>query len=153
MNEELRMRNKELKEIAEYAETVVEAIREPILVLNNNLRVNIANKAFYSYFKLNPATVEGNFLHQVGNGLFDRAEINDPLTQLLTDRKIFQQSECKLELQGAAEANFLFHLVRMNGGSGRRARILIAIEAVDNHKLNGHDNGLTSRSYNSFSGK
>ncbi len=61
INEELNYRNIELKEAFEYREAIVETIHEPLVVLNADLRIITANKAFYNIFKISRDETEGNY--------------------------------------------------------------------------------------------
>jgi two-component system, chemotaxis family, CheB/CheR fusion protein len=66
--EELRQRNSELFEVndaltqaRDYAEAIVETVRQPLLVLDGNLRVLRANRFFYQVFQTTPEKTEGAF--------------------------------------------------------------------------------------------
>jgi PAS domain-containing protein len=47
----------EIDEERALAQAIVDTIREPLLVLDQNLRVVDANRAFYGTFKINPCKV------------------------------------------------------------------------------------------------
>src|SRR4030042_4913648 len=47
--------------VQKYAESIVETIREPLLVLSPDLRVITANRSFYGTFQVPPAETEGGF--------------------------------------------------------------------------------------------
>lgn len=47
------------KEAREYAESIVETVREPLIVLDAALKVISANRSFYHTFKVNPEETEG----------------------------------------------------------------------------------------------
>ncbi|HEU5382878.1 MAG TPA: chemotaxis protein CheB, partial [Ktedonobacteraceae bacterium] len=51
-NQELQTRNEQLKEAQDYAEAIVETVREPLMVLSEDLRVQRANLAFYQFFQV-----------------------------------------------------------------------------------------------------
>jgi len=50
-----------------HAESIVETIREPLLVLTADLKVISANQSFYQTFKVAPEETEGRFIYSVGN--------------------------------------------------------------------------------------
>ncbi len=49
-----------------FAEGIVDTIREPILVLDHNLRVISANNSFYEYFYVNPDETIDNLIYHLG---------------------------------------------------------------------------------------
>src|SRR5580698_2181830 len=50
------------------AQAIVDTIREPLLVLDKELRVVAASRAFYSSFQMGPHDVEGRPIYALGNG-------------------------------------------------------------------------------------
>jgi PAS domain-containing protein len=55
----------------EYFENIVETVREPLLVLCNNLKILSANSSFYSTFNVEPAETIGRFIYDLGNHQWD----------------------------------------------------------------------------------
>ena len=56
-----------------YSEAVVETIRQPLLVLNGDLRVQSANAAFYDQFQVRRQETVGRLVYELGNGQWDIA--------------------------------------------------------------------------------
>jgi two-component system CheB/CheR fusion protein len=54
LNDQLTNLNKELQESSDYAMAIVDTIREPLIVLDQSLRVQNVNQAFYDVFKATP---------------------------------------------------------------------------------------------------
>ena len=46
---------------------IVETIREPLLVLNSDLKINSANRSFYEFFKVKPEETMGQLIYDLGN--------------------------------------------------------------------------------------
>ena len=55
----------------DYAENIVNTVREPMLVLTGDLRVASASRAFYETFGVSPEATVGQFLYDLGNGEWD----------------------------------------------------------------------------------
>lgn len=66
--EERKWAEEMLKESRIYAESIVETIREPLLVLDANLRVIRANRSFYQTFKVKPKKTLNKFVYQLDQG-------------------------------------------------------------------------------------
>jgi two-component system CheB/CheR fusion protein len=64
-----------LTEARDYAEGIVETVRESLVVLDAELRVQSANPAFYETFKLAPADVEKRLLFELDGGAWDCPEL------------------------------------------------------------------------------
>jgi two-component system, chemotaxis family, CheB/CheR fusion protein len=53
------------------AEGIVQTVRQPLLVLDEHLRVQSANPAFYELFHVIAAQTEGQLIYELGNGQWD----------------------------------------------------------------------------------
>ena len=58
-------------EALDYAESIIETVREPLLVLDADLKIISANLSFYNTFKVTPAGTVGNFIYDLGNQQWD----------------------------------------------------------------------------------
>ena len=55
-----------LKRAHEYAESIVATVREPLLVLDADLRVQTASRSFYETFQVTPEETENRLLYELG---------------------------------------------------------------------------------------
>ena len=53
------------------AHAIVDTVREPLVVLDQDLRVVAASRSFYLKFKVNPDNTEGELLYELGDGEWD----------------------------------------------------------------------------------
>jgi PAS domain S-box-containing protein len=60
---------------------IIETVREPLLVLSPDMRVERANRSFYATFKVSPEATLGRFLHEIADHTWDI----EPLRRLLVD--------------------------------------------------------------------
>jgi two-component system, chemotaxis family, CheB/CheR fusion protein len=65
----------------DYAEGIVETVREGLVVLDGDLRVQSANPAFYETFKLAPADVEKQPFFELDGGVWDVPEVRDVIVR------------------------------------------------------------------------
>jgi PAS domain-containing protein len=56
-----RAADRAVREAIEYAEAVVDTVREPSVVLDGHLRIHSANRFFYQVFKVKPEETLGEF--------------------------------------------------------------------------------------------
>lgn len=130
INEEMQLRNNELKEAVDYSKAIIETIREPLLVLNTDLRILTVNQAFYTTFRLGQDDLEGNYLYEVGNNMFDLPELRGHLKKMMTRNTWFQDFEIEHSFTVIGNKKLLINATRMTGEPGRKARILLAIEDI-----------------------
>jgi two-component system CheB/CheR fusion protein len=72
------------------AASIVETIREPLLVLDNQLRVVSANQAFYRTFQVTPLEVEQQLLYYLCSGAWNLPELRLRLEEILSTHNTFQ---------------------------------------------------------------
>jgi len=89
VNQELTQKNAELAAARAYAEDIVETIREPLLVLDADLRVQRANPAFYQFFQIEPAETEQRLLFDLENRQWDIPALRTLLEDLLPTNHSF----------------------------------------------------------------
>ena len=64
-----------------YAERITETVRHPLLVLDNQLRVLSANRAFHETFQIDPGQMTGQKVYDLGNRQWDNAAVSEPHRQ------------------------------------------------------------------------
>ena len=81
-------RNDEIKEARNYAEAIIETVREPLLVLGGDLHVLTINKSYLDFFKVSQKETIGSMIYDLGEGQWDVPALRKLLNKLLhTDTK------------------------------------------------------------------
>ncbi|MEI4261572.1 ATP-binding protein [Roseovarius sp. D0-M9] len=62
---------------------ILKTMHQPLVVLDRNLVVKGANRAFYQTFKVEPDETEGVAIYDLGNGQWDIPKLHDLLTDIL----------------------------------------------------------------------
>ena len=65
------------------AAQIVETIRDPLLVLTADLRVQVANPAFYHTFQVHPAETDGQLIYQLDHGQWDIPALRTLLEEIV----------------------------------------------------------------------
>ena len=130
INEELYHRNNDLKEAFEYREAIVETINEPLLVLNTDLRVQSANRAFYKMFKQNQNDTEGFYIYEMDEGQWDIPELKTQLLKIISKEKSFESFEVDHDFPDVGRRIILFSGSRMKFEEKKKDRILLVIEDI-----------------------
>ncbi len=61
------------------AHAIVDTVRDPLVVLDNELRVVAASRSFYRTFRLAREDVRGHLLYEIDNGQWDIPELRETL--------------------------------------------------------------------------
>lgn len=135
-NQELEARNEQIKDAQEYAEAIVETVREPLLVLNADLRVQRANTAFYLLFGGIPQEVDGQFLYELGKGQWNIPQLRTLLEKVLVINQSFHDFEVEHDFSTLGHRIMLLNgrRIRRAGQQPRNQLILLAIEDVTERK-------------------
>jgi PAS domain-containing protein len=76
-----------------YIKTVVDIVREPVLILDKDLRVMAANESFYRTFQVDPQATEKKIVYDLGNGQWDIPDLRKLLENILPKNTFFKGFE------------------------------------------------------------
>lgn len=76
-----------------YIKTVVDALREPVLILNKDLNILAANEAFYGLFQVKKVDTEGKLIYKLGNGQWNIPKLCKLLEEILPKETFFKGFE------------------------------------------------------------
>jgi PAS domain-containing protein len=81
------------KESWTYVKTVADIVREPILILDKDLRVMAANDSFYRMFQVDQKDTEHTLVYKLGNGQWDIPELRKLLEEIIPKNTFFKDFE------------------------------------------------------------
>jgi PAS domain-containing protein len=76
-----------------YIRTVVDVVREPILILDQDLRVMAANESFYRMFQVQVRDTENKIVYELGNGQWNIPALKKLLEDILPKNTFFKGFE------------------------------------------------------------
>ncbi len=76
-----------------YIKTVVDVVRQPILILDRDLRVMAANESFYGTFQVRPEDTEKKIVYELGNGQWNILSLQKLLEDILPKNTFFKGFE------------------------------------------------------------
>src|SRR5687768_7623926 len=82
-----------VEDIQNYAQNIVDTVREPLLILDTTLRVQSANRAFYQTFHVSPGETEGRLIYELGNGQWDIPALRRLLEDIVPKSSVFNDFE------------------------------------------------------------
>lgn len=80
-----------------YIKTVVDVLREPVLILDKDFRVMAANEPFYSLFQVGQSDTEGKIVYELGNGQWNIPSLRKLLEDVLPKHTFFKGFEVEHE--------------------------------------------------------
>ncbi|MRG49120.1 PAS domain-containing protein [Chitinophaga sp. SYP-B3965] len=117
-----------------YAEAIVATIREPLVVLDQNLRVSTANRSFYKKFLLNDLNTKGVSIYELGNGQWDIPALRTLLEAILPEKESFFDFEVAYDFSSTEQRTLLLNAHEILKENGTEKLILLAIEDITERK-------------------
>jgi PAS domain S-box-containing protein len=121
-------------EAQKYAESIVETIREPLVVLTADLRVTSANRSFYQTFKVMPEETEGEFIYNIGNRQWDIPALREFLEEIIPKNSHFNNFEVDHEFPVIGRKRMLLNARRIYREGKGTDMILLAIDDITERK-------------------
>lgn len=112
------------------AQSIVDTVREPVLVLDKGLRVIAASRSFYSSFKVRPEDTQGRLLYTLGDGQWDIAKLRVLLEQILPEHGVMEGYEVEHEFPDIGRRTMYLNARQVVYKEGAESTILLGIEDV-----------------------
>jgi two-component system CheB/CheR fusion protein len=130
---DLKVSAQQLMEAKNYAETIVETVREPLLVLDLDLRAITANRSFYETFQVLPIHTEHHSIFDLGNRQWNIPQLRSLLKEILAGKTEFHDFEVEHDFEHIGHK-----IMQLNGRKmppiGDTQMILLAIEDITEQK-------------------
>lgn len=122
--------HRKLNAALEYANSILDTMREPMIVLDSNLKVQSVNQAFYRIFRVNPEQTEGRVIYDLGNGQWDIPELRKLLGEILPMNSHFMDFRVEHDFPGIGKHIMLLNARRMELEDQGTQKILLAMEDI-----------------------
>jgi PAS domain S-box-containing protein len=109
---------------------IIDTVREPLLVLDHNLRVTQANRSFFSTFRVEPDETIGEGIFTLGDGQWDIAPIREVLREKLASEPEVNDVDVDHVFPGIGRKIMLLNARLVWGSAEGQRLILVAIEDV-----------------------
>jgi PAS domain S-box-containing protein len=129
----------ELQEALACAENIISTLREPLLVLDDKLRVISANRSFYRVFSITQEETQDKLIYEMADGQWNIPKLRGLLEAILNTNAAFDDFEFDHEFPGLGKRFLLLNARRVNNGGANTKKILLAIEDISERKRIEHD--------------
>jgi two-component system CheB/CheR fusion protein len=103
----IKKRNQELVLAAEFTKSIIDTMPEPVLVLSADLRILMANQAFYKAFEVEPKTTLNQLVYNLGDGQWNKPDLRVLLEEVLPHDRNFFNHEVVYDFPGIGWKSFM----------------------------------------------
>ena len=115
---------------SDYAEAVIETVRDPLVVLSADLNVRSANAAFYRLFQTTPPETVGRLVYEFIEGRGRVGGLRVLLEEMLPERGQIDDFEVEVPLPDLGARVLQLNARRIAGHAGATELILLAMEDI-----------------------
>jgi two-component system CheB/CheR fusion protein len=117
-----------------YAVQIVDTVREPLLVLDGELHVITASRAFYQTFFMSPDETLGKFIYDLGDGQWNIPALRTLLEDIVRQRKSFEDFEVSHDFPTLGPRVLLLNARRLRTDKGQSDFVLLSLDDVTERK-------------------
>jgi len=118
----------------ELTEAIIGTLREPILIVDENLRALVASRAFYDTFHVAYADIHGKSFYELVNGQWDIPSLRALLEKVIPEKKPVEGYEMEHYVEGVGTQTFVVYARQIQFGT-RRRNILISISNITDQRV------------------
>lgn len=118
-----------------YAEAIVDTVREPLIILDENLRIKTANKAFFDAFKVEKEETYNKLIFEFGNGQWDIPDLKKLLKEILPKDSHFENFEVTHTFDDIGTKTMMLNARRIVLEGHKTELVLLAIEDITHKKM------------------
>jgi nitrogen-specific signal transduction histidine kinase len=116
------------------AQAIVDTVREPLLVLDKDLRVLAASRSFYQTFKVAQSSTHGQHLYALGDGQWDIPALRLLLEKIVPEQGVMEDYEVEHEFPEIGKHTMLLNARKVFYEGNSHTTILLGIEDVTNRR-------------------
>jgi PAS domain S-box-containing protein len=131
---ELEVIKRSADEARELAESVIDTVREPLICLDQDLRVVAVSRSFYEFFKVKPEETVGQLVYDLGNRQWDIPGLRELLETILPQKTTFDGYEVEHDFATIGRRTMLLNARQIQRALGKERIILLAIEDITESK-------------------
>lgn len=133
--EKIRRLDQEVKEAHCYAESIIDTVRHPLVILNRDLQVISCNQFFYETFHVKPDETMGRFIYDLGNRQWDIPRLKELFGEIITTSGVpFENYEVEHNFLNIGHKKMVLNARRIISETAGSDKILLAIEDITNRR-------------------
>jgi two-component sensor histidine kinase len=120
----------DIEDASAFAQAIVDTVREPLVVLDHDLRVVAASRSFYRTFKVGREDTQGKLLYKLGDGQWDIPKLRVLLEKIIPEHGVMEDYEVEHEFPQIGRRTMLLNARKVFYEAGSHTNILLGIEDV-----------------------
>ena len=126
--EEIEKLNKEIERAREYADNIVDTVRESLLILDKDFRVLSANRSFYKMFNTDTHSTVGKSIFELDGNKWEIPQLRELLEQIIPEKKVFEDCMIEYDFATGGRKTLLLNARQMVHGGTETTLILLAMQ-------------------------
>lgn len=135
INQELLNKQQQINISKNYTEAIVATLREPIVVLDTNLRIKNINRAFSKKYNIAKEEATGKLIYEIQNHLFDNIPMRAMLEKVLPEKTQLDDYQISVNLLPYGESIMLLNARQVTNENSKEQLILLAIEDITERRI------------------
>ncbi|WP_230717844.1 CheR family methyltransferase [Flavobacterium sp. JAS] len=135
INQELLNKQQQINISKNYTEAIVATLREPIVVLDTNLRIKNINRAFSKKYNIEKEEATGKLIYEIQNHLFDNIPMRAMLEKVLPEKTQLDDYQISVNLLPYGESIMLLNARQVTNETSKEQLILLAIEDITERRI------------------
>jgi len=123
-----------MQDTFEYINAIINTIRDPLVVLDTDLKVISASRSFYQTFTVKPEDTEKQHIYDLGDHQWNIPKLRELLEDILCHDTHFNDFEVEHDFPGIGKRMMLLNARKIYRKAKQAQFILLAIEDVTKHK-------------------
>ena len=116
------------------ANAILDTQREPLLVLDGDLRVQFASRSFYGRFQVTPQQTDGRLVYELGNGQWNIPALRNLLEEVLPQNGHFDGFQVEHTFPNIGRRIMLLNARRLVSDGDGGQLIVLAFEDVTDRR-------------------
>jgi chemotaxis protein methyltransferase CheR len=119
---------------AALAHAIVDTVRDPLLVLDHDLRIVAASRAFYQIFQLVGQNIQGHLIYEIDDGQWNIPELRTILETIAKDYATVEGYEVNRDFPRVGRRIMLLNARKVFYAEGAHTTTLLAFEDVTDRR-------------------
>ncbi len=126
--EEVNKLNKEIKIAQEYADNIVDTVKDALLILDHELKVHSANRSFYKMFNTEAEKTVGKYIYLLDDKKWEIPKLRKLLEQIIPEKNVFEDYEVEYNFVNDGPQKILLNARQVYHKDNETKLILLAFQ-------------------------
>lgn len=134
---EIKQLEQSLRYSQAFTENIIDTLRDPLVVLDSDLKVVMANRSFYTTFEVSPDETVGKLFYTLGNNQWDLPQLHKLLEEILPESSEFEDFEVKHDFPRIGKRIMQLKARKIQSDTGQQLILLVIEDVKDGKRLDG----------------